>query len=683
MSINEISRLQRIKDKSDLEDEQQQIRAMRKPLNYYTEPVYINYDDPSTNAAREADEYSLIEMRASIAATPKGLTRKMNKKLSRPTEEMIQEYNLQHQRKPYVDPENGKIYKYHPVEAEPILDQIKPEDLEDVFTDEQIKQSDDQERYISLTMIPQLEDVIENINEREKEVIDDINSLQEYPTEAEQFYKSGERKEKLIEEYIDDLRVLGDRKTEVQRRIEEMIQDIANYQHEKQVKTENRIRNEGKIDLVKQQNKNKLKVFKEQLNVLNSGSFNMEQMPYETDEEFKERLIAHSQIEAPAEALYDATVYASKEIRNKLKEVIRNDVIIDLIANRMTPQEKYAIMKAWGAYRKRFIETFGEYNPAMSVEDLVDFFTSPIGSERQERAKKNLDDEIIQNETETSLIKDLIEHELPSEIERAKPFHITEVDEYTIEIALKKMNTNPFFLKIIKTEGLYQVAISIGDLENSFRAVNKGQLQSFLQKNCNYSKEDLILFFETFGNGVKEIKETFSNINPVPSKKFQREGEKFTGWGIKHEDIPDWVPFGSIEINLKKLYYDNLLIVRTHKKHNISGFVTVKVCNKFVSIIMELVRGKNVHYSEIEQLPKNEKSLYDHLISIAKLHKKLDHRIDNSVEELKKKYEILVGEIEAGNNNPELIKDLKIIVNKLVTLGVFKVQEGRNFIKQL
>ena len=711
MSTKEIIRLQKIKDKSDLEDEQNQIRAMKKPLHFYDKPTFINYDDEATNAARQADEYDLINMRASIAAIPKGLTNTMNKKLNRPTEEMIKQYNQEHQRRPYVDPETGKIYKYHPVEGLPILEQVSEEDLDPVYTEEQIALGDEELRSTSLEEIPQLEEDIKDITEREDTIIREINEVPTYPSEHEielnhdMYYKSGispklsERQrmrdeiERIKEQLNHSLENLENLKYEKKQRIEQLIQKIANYEHRKQISRDNRLSNEAKINLVQQQNKQKLKAYKEQLNILNSGSFNMEQMPYETDEEFKERLIAHSQIEAPAEVLYDATVYASKEIRNKLKELIRNDIIIDLIANQMSPQEKYLVMKQWGAYKKKFIETLGEYNPAMSINDLVLFFISPIGSEEQKNIIKSLDDEVLQNEAVGALVEDIMEHELPEEQLRAQPFQVSQTDDNSIEIKLRKKEVLPFFIKIIRKGELYQIAVSLEDKENSFRAVNKSQLNNFLQRQCGYSQQDITLFSETFGDGVKELKETFLssdliekpyNINSVLSKRLtNNEGKEYTGWGIQHDKIPEWAPFGSILINLKKLFYENLLSIKSHAHHAISGFVLVKVSDKFVKIIMDLSKGKNIHYREIEELPRTEQLLYDHLIAVAKLHKKLDHRIDSSVKELKNRYEILVGEIESGNDNPELIKELKIVVNKLVSLKVFTQNQANSFLKML
>ena len=696
MSIREITRLQRIKDKADLDEEISQIKSMKKPMHPYNEPSYINYDDEVTNANRQADEYALLEMRASIAATPKGLTTTMNKKLDRPTEEMIQQYNQQHQRKPYVDPESGRLYKYHPVEAEPILEQLDEEQLERVIPENVIARANNEIRYATLTRAPEIEREIKNINERKKEIRDEIDSMPLYqPSEGKISVRREHEKDLLVQRHLNDLDELDYAKGELEREMEEIIQGVANFEQAKQISIRNKISNEGKINLVQQQNKQKLKAYKEQLNVLNSGAFNMEQMPYETDEEFKERLIAHSQIEAPAEALYDATVYASKEIRNKLKELIRNDVIIDLIANRITPQDKYAIMKSWGAYKKKFIETFGTYNPAMSVDDLVDFLTSPIGSNKQKDVVRALNEEEKEADKQTKAnidIEEAILGELP-QLEEEELFILQNIDN-TLEITLNKPNKRRFYIKLINATdtGRLKVVFSLEQAENTFISKKKSTIETFLRNECYYTKEEITLFFQKFGNTVSEIKNNLLysmeeekpyGIIPQTGKKIRRNEEVYDGWGIKHENIPEWVPFGSILINLKKLYYDNLLSIKSHAHHAISGFVVVPISNKFVSIIMELIRGKTIHYREIEELSRNEIELYDHLIALAKLHKKLDHRISNSTKELKNRYEILVGEIEAGNNNPNIKKELKITVSKLVSLKVLTQNDAKHFLKQL
>ena len=86
---------------------------------------------------RADDEYLLIDQRRAIASTPSGLKNRMYKKIDRPTEETIQQYNKAHQQVPELVPlvdedgepildENGKQimkrYLFHPVEAKPDLE---------------------------------------------------------------------------------------------------------------------------------------------------------------------------------------------------------------------------------------------------------------------------------------------------------------------------------------------------------------------------------------------------------------------------------------------------------------------------------------------------------------------------------------------------------------------------------
>ena len=330
------------------------------------------------NALQRADdEYSLLNQRRAIASTPGGLSKKMYKKIDRPTEETIQQYNQAHQRQPELVPivnENGdpvldeegkqvmKRFLFHPVEAKPDLDDplmgidALTADEEDYLREgEQVKS-----------------DLLVQYEKIDKELKTRLKLLKE--TENRRGTVADEM---ALEGIITNIISARDEKILELENIKNYIDSVSKLKYDIEKKNQH---NKAIIEGNRKNNAIKLKSYQEQLNLLNSGKFNMKQEPYESDEDYKQRLITHSQIEAPSEALYDAKVYASKEIRNKLKEIIKNDVVIDLISNSLTNEQKYNIMREWGGYAKSYKEIYGEYNPTQSVSDLVAFFINPLSN---------------------------------------------------------------------------------------------------------------------------------------------------------------------------------------------------------------------------------------------------------------------------------------------------------------
>jgi hypothetical protein len=97
---------------------------------------------------------------------------------------------------------------------------------------------------------------------------------------------------------------------------------------------------------------------------------------------------------------------------------------------------------------------------------------------------------------------------------------------------------------------------------------------------------------------------------------------------------------------------------------------------------MLLLKNETITKHDRDSLKTSEKTLYDHLIHIAKLKHQTDcSSRDNNVDELKNQYKILSGEINSGNDNPQLVKDLKKILCKLKDYGCITQLQMKNEIK--
>jgi hypothetical protein len=156
------------------------------------------------------------------------------------------------------------------------------------------------------------------------------------------------------------------------------------------------------------------------------------------------------------------------------------------------------------------------------------------------------------------------------------------------------------------------------------------------------------------------------------------------GGGLKPEKIPNVVDLGRIKIMLKKLYYDNILSVRKGPyKASIAGFSQAKVSEKMVQIILNLVSGVFPTSKDLDMLPLKEKPLFDRLIYLAGIHKKTENNANKSVDFLKGRFKILDGEIRAGNNNPEIVKELRSVVHALKDMKHVNNKSAVDYLNQL
>jgi hypothetical protein len=95
------------------------------------------------------------------------------------------------------------------------------------------------------------------------------------------------------------------------------------------------------------------------------------------------------------------------------------------------------------------------------------------------------------------------------------------------------------------------------------------------------------------------------------------------GAGLKDpkQELPEYAIFGEIVVMLSRLYYNNILSVRTKSGRAIDGFRNAKVSNYFVDIVMEMYANKNVS-DLIKDSSVDEKNLMNSLLFQAKLQKK-------------------------------------------------------------
>ena len=130
--------------------------------------------------------------------------------------------------------------------------------------------------------------------------------------------------------------------------------------------------------------------------------------------------------------------------------------------------------------------------------------------------------------------------------------------------------------------------------------------------------------------------------------------------------------FGNYLINNDVLQKGFLSILYT-SGHPIQGFPKVMISSNLKMIINDILFTKKFSEEDYTILDDSEKRLFDDLLSFCKLemidtiklykHKKYT---DKSRDEDIKQFNILKGEIIAGNDNPDVIKQMKVLVMKLL-----------------
>jgi hypothetical protein len=585
-------------------------------------------------------------------------------------EELLKEYNAQFPKSfEYTDPTTGdkKFRKYVPVGDAPVLEAPV---LDKVYTEDELKQLYDKIVKDTFT-ITKLKSELRAIRLEINKITTDVDNSTISPTDGQDLLdKQGEKRNNILKEIKNYEKEIG----------------IARFLINNNPKV--MLENQKIISITNQKNKGMVESYKDLLNTVNRGSFNTEQQPNETEEQYLLRLQQNAEIETPQENIEDMKLLTMKQFRTKLKEIIRNPVIIEQVANGIDTfgkvDNKLSLVKTWNLFKDKFVNVYGLNNTKITADDILTFMNFYLRNE--ESTSDELPDYIKQE-----IVKEIsTPHVSSSKITGSNVF-----DEDIYELVNNMTNKQLFLVSLISDDGEYHLLYSFVNKKNTFKEyiddginpARKKKSSLDIEENTGITKDDLKNYFGLKTQSLnpstvaKKLK-TVYNVDPMiyNSNSFtitpfetQKKTKKIEyGYGLHSENIPEHAQFGKILILMKKLYYNNILAIKHHNGLSISGFPNIKVSDKFVSIIMNLLEGIYPTHVELNGLPMNEKVLFDRLIYLADLQKKVAHNGEKSVNELKKRLELLEGEKGAGNNNPLLKKEVKKVLLGLKGFGVIK-----------
>lgn len=524
-------------------------------------------------------------------------------------------------------------------------------------------------------------------------------------------------------EYTNDTGELDDIQAEIEDEIARLEQEVGVDQALLSQTRERISEFESKLSQAKDINKAKVENYRQALELENRGMFRDTQQPGETEEEYLQRLRQVGETE-PTVVLDIAERYALKNFKIKLKELIRDPVKIEQVTNSIDIKDKVKLLKIWPKIKKSFIERFGYDNFSLSAQDIIGELELFLTND--EERKTGAQAKALTGEIDKILrVTEELRNPLPNSEIRAiqmfrsqgipdsstkENYHLfKQEDDCTLVMWRDGHFESKVYITITESDddGTKYVLSSPTDEEGTYvqvfpkKITQEATTYEVLASELGMSAKNFMQLLASSSNAVLPINLLYDAIvkrfDLVPmdwstitvstiTSNTGRE-ETIVGWGLHTEEIPKLIKFGEIQILGRKLFYDNELSVRNKSgTATIPFFKKVKVSDKFAKLVMKLTEpgSKDITIHEIDKLPVGEDALFSELIHIAKLHKKIPRptSMGSGLGE-KKRYKLLVGEIHAGNNNPELVEELYRCLKKLITLGEMTKPEARKIMASL
>jgi hypothetical protein len=219
-----------------------------------------------------------------------------------------------------------------------------------------------------------------------------------------------------------------------------------------------------------------------------------------------------------------------------------------------------------------------------------------------------------------------------------------------------------------------------------FPKIKKNFIETFGSNNKDLTENDISQFIKTeITNHPFKPAAAPAAPAPAPPEAAEallpaEEGLVAIGGGISHRALPSSFVFGRIKIDLNKLFYRNILSITDRKGKKMNGIMNKNVSDNFVEIIFKILENKNITKTDLKNI-HSERMLYDNLIVQSGIHKskQIPTTIEDTAPEMKNRLGLITGEIEAGNSNVALLKELHELVFKMAQINLISRSAATNY----
>jgi len=240
---------------------------------------------------------------------------------------------------------------------------------------------------------------------------------------------------------------------------------------------------------------------------------------------------------------------------------------------------------------------------------------------------------------------------------------IDQLDAYNKTSSKKGVPNLVDYFKVMKVVNptTYDTIVSVSD--STLKNKSKEQLVEFLRTN-----DKVIQQIWTGGGGQKSILD-YGAVSP----KKTRTGKGITGRGLKkalrvnldHGMLPTakYVPFGNYLINRQKLE-DGILMIKLHTGQFIPEIKSKRISGNLTNVFKKIAGGELPGFNDYEKLDDDEREYIHYVAKKSNLADKLKVPAPkkDKTEQLINQFEIMRGEVMAGNDSRELLKKFKEVI---------------------
>ena len=166
------------------------------------------------------------------------------------------------------------------------------------------------------------------------------------------------------------------------------------------------------------------------------------------------------------------------------------------------------------------------------------------------------------------------------------------------------------------------------------------------------------------GSGMVQFSEPLA-VEVSESKPKTKKAIRIAG---KIEKPLEFVPFGKYAIQKYKLN-DGILMLRSKSNNSIPTLPPQKISPAIVSVLKQVIVGGIPSFETISNLDESDKALLHKIVKLSHIELSVPTPNLSKQEQDDHRFQLLRGQLVAGNNSKELIKELKGLLLKFLSAG--------------
>lgn len=220
-------------------------------------------------------------------------------------------------------------------------------------------------------------------------------------------------------------------------------------------------------------------------------------------------------------------------------------------------------------------------------------------------------------------------------------------------------------------------------IDSKFENKMKALMQKYIEENNENVVEDVLgdIYLPALTNMIDEILIPIENMYMADRANLQAPIQGGKLHSKSRINLSRYKPIGRYFINHGRLIGKGILSVKSKSGQSVKDIGTRIVSNNVKNVMDKIIKNKQLDYEDINVLTEEERLLIDKIADKAGLIDiKMPTKYKTELEKLVNRYMILSGEIEAGNDNSSIIKELKQVILKLSNQNVLPKGQAREIL---